>query len=437
MKPVVEVENLSKLYRLGGIGATSLRESLETLLGRGRAPKKVASSSLAEDRAGPEADSFWALKDVSFSVQPGEVVGILGRNGAGKSTLLKILSRITEPTSGRAILRGRVVSLLEVGTGFHPELTGRENIFLNGAILGMKRAEIAKKFDEIVAFAEVGKFIDTPVKRYSSGMFVRLAFAVAAHLEPEILLIDEVLAVGDAGFQKKCLGKMDQVANEQGRTVFFVSHNIAAVSALCDNVLLIEGGRCVMRDTPARVISHYFSSIMPEDQATDGQVFWHSPPERPGNDLVSLCGLKLCGAAGLPQSTFEAEEAFAVEIYFEVKQRLRGARFNLSLSTLEGEVAFVATDQLYQKETLDPGEYRSTCFVPGRLLNRRKYRVGLHFGIPGDRMLIDQADYLEVTIGGAGNQATIFPDHSWPGVVCPRIEWKVEACAALQPSNAG
>ena len=203
-----------------------------------------------------------------------QVVGILGRNGAGKSTLLKILSRITEPTAGRAILRGRVVSLLEVGTGFHPELTGRENIFLNGAILGMKRAEIAAKFDEIVEFAEVGNFIDTPVKRYSSGMYVRLAFAVAAHLEPEILLIDEVLAVGDAAFQKKCLGKMGEVASKHGRTVFFVSHNMGAVRSLCEDAILIDGGRLVMSGKPGPVISHYLSASLPAEGGTDGEVAW-------------------------------------------------------------------------------------------------------------------------------------------------------------------
>jgi lipopolysaccharide transport system ATP-binding protein len=438
MKPVVEVENLSKLYRLGAIGASSLRETVGSFLGKRTRPGGRSAAAkdkdMAGDRLGPVPNSFWALKDVSFSIQPGEVVGILGRNGAGKSTLLKILSRITEPTGGRAILRGRVVSLLEVGTGFHPELTGRENIFLNGAIMGMKRAEIAAKFDEIVEFSEVGQFLDTPVKRYSSGMYVRLAFAVAAHLEPEILLIDEVLAVGDAGFQKKCLGKMDEVATKHGRTVFFVSHNISAVSALCNTVMLIQDGRCVMRDTPAKVIGQYFSSIAPEDQAGDGQIIWRADGTAPGNDWVGLRGIKLSANEGLAQSSFEADEPFAVEIHFVVKQRLRGARFNLSFSTLEGETAFVATDHLYQFEILDPGEYRSTCHIPGGLLNRRKYRVGLHFGIPGDRMILDQADYLEVTIGGAGNQATIFPDHSWPGVVCPKIEWKVER---FSPEPAG
>ncbi|HEY3897775.1 MAG TPA: ABC transporter ATP-binding protein [Chthoniobacter sp.] len=428
MKPVVEVDKLSKLFRLGTIGASSLRESVERAFGRKKTAPTAAvkDSRIANDRMGPEPNTFWGLKDVSFSVQPGEVVGILGRNGAGKSTLLKILSRITEPTSGRAILRGRVVSLLEVGTGFHPELTGRENIFLNGAIMGMKRAEIAAKFDQIVEFSEVSTFLDTPVKRYSSGMYVRLAFAVAAHLEPEILLIDEVLAVGDAGFQKKCLGKMDEVATKHGRTVFFVSHNISAVSALCDNVMLIDNGRFVMRDTPAAVISHYFSSTLPDGKESDGQVVWPDDASAPGNQFASLCGIKLCGPDGIPQNTFEADEPFFVEVHFKARQRLRGARFNLQFSTLEGEIAFVATDHLYQFEVLEPGEYRSTCHIPGKLLNRRKYRVGLHFGIPGDRMLIEQADYLEVTIGGSGNQATIFPDYSWPGVVCPAVEWHVE-----------
>ena len=202
---------------------------------------------------GDEVEEFWALKDVSFEVKQGEVLGIIGRNGAGKSTLLKILSRITEPDRGRAILRGRVASLLEVGTGFHPELTGRENIFLNGAILGMKRAEIKRKFDEIVAFAEVERFLDTPVKRYSSGMYVRLAFAVAAHLEPEILVVDEVLAVGDVEFQKKCLEKMKDVASRQGRTILFVSHNMAAVESMCGSALLLVDGRCIARgDTSSR-----------------------------------------------------------------------------------------------------------------------------------------------------------------------------------------
>src|SRR6187431_2374709 len=249
MKPIIKVDKLGKRYRLAARQASygSLRD---TLAGMARAPLR------ALQRNGESAQPFiWALRDASFEVTPGEAVGIIGRNGAGKSTLLKLLSRITQPTTGRIELYGRIVSLLEVGTGFHPELTGRENISLNGAILGMSRREIARKFDEIVAFAEVEKFVDTPAKHYSSGMYMRLAFAVAAHLEPEILIVDEVLAVGDAGFQKKCLGKMGEVAAKQGRTVLFVSHNMAAIRGLCDRALLISDGQLAMQGSPAEVIS--------------------------------------------------------------------------------------------------------------------------------------------------------------------------------------
>lgn len=243
--PIIEVQNLSKFYYLGTVGATTLRESFE----------RWRLGTRGKERQSP-SNTLWALKDVSFSVGQGEIIGIIGRNGAGKSTLLKILSKITEPTSGRATLRGRVASLLEVGTGFHPELTGRENVYLNGAILGMRRAETDKKFDEIVAFAGIEKFVDTPVKHYSSGMYVRLAFAVAAHLEPEILLVDEVLAVGDAEFQKKCLGKMCEVA-KSGKTVLFISHNMAALQKLCPQSLLLREGRLVMQGTTDTAIEKY------------------------------------------------------------------------------------------------------------------------------------------------------------------------------------
>lgn len=249
--PVISVRNLGKQYHLGAaLAHDTLRDQLAHLvksLGR-RAPRR-------------EAESFWALRDVSFDVQPGEVIGVIGRNGAGKSTLLKILSQITEPTAGEIRVRGRLASLLEVGTGFHPELTGRENIFLNGAILGMSRAEIKSKFDEIVAFAEVEKFLDTPVKRYSSGMYVRLAFAVAAHLEPEILVVDEVLAVGDAQFQNKCLGKMESVAKQGGRTVLFVSHNMTAVQMLCGRAVHLAGGRLVGVGPVEEQIRHYLDDV--------------------------------------------------------------------------------------------------------------------------------------------------------------------------------
>jgi lipopolysaccharide transport system ATP-binding protein len=266
----IVVDNLSKRYLIGHRFASdghykysALRDTVAREI-RNFARKAADLVSGHQVVQGDEIEEFWALKDVSFQVKEGEVLGIIGRNGAGKSTLLKVLSRITEPTEGRVTLRGRVASLLEVGTGFHPELTGRENIFLNGAVLGMTQREIRRKFDEIAAFAEIEKFLDTPVKHYSSGMYVRLAFAVAAHLEPEILVIDEVLAVGDADFQKKCLGKMNEVSQRDGRTVLFVSHNLAAVSALCDRALLIAKGRILLEGPVESVIERYANTRVPE-----------------------------------------------------------------------------------------------------------------------------------------------------------------------------
>ncbi|HEY0866261.1 MAG TPA: ABC transporter ATP-binding protein, partial [Fimbriimonas sp.] len=258
-RPIIEIEGVGKRYRIGGPAEPylSLRDEIA---------KKL---SPARRRAEAEKQDFWALKDVSFSVNQGEAVGIIGRNGAGKSTLLKILSQITPPTTGKITMRGRVGSLLEVGTGFHPELSGRENIYLNGAILGMTRREIARKFDEIVAFAEVERFLDTPVKRYSSGMYVRLAFAVAAHLEPEILIVDEVLAVGDAQFQQKCLGKMQDVSRNEGRTVLFVSHNMAAVRTLCARGVVLQQGLLTAESDIAGAISQYQGALWNERPALE------------------------------------------------------------------------------------------------------------------------------------------------------------------------
>ena len=267
----IRVENLSKRYKIGVRRDDTLRDAIVNVFKRSNV-KTLERSNVD--------DTIWALRDVSFEVKRGEVVGIIGRNGAGKSTLLKILSRITEPTSGRAIINGRVGSLLEVGTGFHPELTGRENIYLNGAILGMTRAEIDRKFDEIVAFSEIEKFLETPVKRYSSGMYVRLAFAVAAHLEPEILLVDEVLAVGDAAFQKKCLGKMGDVAKE-GRTVLFVSHNLIALRSLCPRAIWLERGKISDEGPSSDVVANYL-------KLQDTDIY-----EQKWNDMVSAPGTTL------------------------------------------------------------------------------------------------------------------------------------------------
>jgi homopolymeric O-antigen transport system ATP-binding protein len=284
-QPIIDVRSVSKAYRLGAIGATSLKDEVTRLWERAR-----GGASNSSTRASRE---FWALRDVSFDVQPGEVVGIIGKNGAGKSTLLKILSRITQQTSGEITLRGRVASLLEVGTGFHPDLSGRENIFLNGAILGMSKVEIRRKFDEIVAFAEVEPFIDTPVKRYSSGMYVRLAFAVAAHLEPEILIVDEVLAVGDASFQKKCLGKMRDVSSREHRSVLFVSHNMAAMQALCQRVVWLHDG-CVKDDGPTSQVSLRYLTAMNET-ATNNVA---ARTDREGDGSVRLTGATVSAADG-------------------------------------------------------------------------------------------------------------------------------------------
>ncbi len=291
MKPAIRVDNLSKLYRIGSRPAHDYRTLQDTLVGAVTAPWR-RFRALAQP-AGDGAEAFWALKDVGFEVQPGETLGVIGRNGAGKSTLLKILSRVTEPTRGRVELRGRLGSLLEVGTGFHSELTGRENIYLNGAILGMTRREITRKFDEIVAFAGVDPFLDTPVKRYSSGMYVRLAFAVAAHLEPEILVVDEVLAVGDVEFQKKCLGKMRQVGAE-GRTVLFVSHSIGALQGLCRRGLLLHKGQVVLEDTIGRAVAAYLRSVE-QDAGEDLSV----RTDRRGRGAVRLTAVQVTTLDGL------------------------------------------------------------------------------------------------------------------------------------------
>ncbi|MEX2400213.1 MAG: polysaccharide ABC transporter ATP-binding protein [Rhodothermales bacterium] len=260
-RPIIEIEHLSKLYRLGTIGYGSLRTSASAWLARRRGGAvPVPFSGIHPAQAGPRPNTFWALRDFSATVREGEIVGVIGRNGAGKSTLLKLLSRITEPTAGRAVVHGTVGSMLEVGAGFHSELSGRDNIFLSGAILGMKKAEISRRLDEIIGFADIGAFIDTPVKRYSSGMYVRLAFAVTAHLEPDILLIDEVLAVGDAAFQKRCLGRMKDAAAEHGRTVLFVSHNLGAIQRLCERCLLLDRGRLQSAGDPRSMVAEYLSN---------------------------------------------------------------------------------------------------------------------------------------------------------------------------------
>ena len=415
-EPIIQVKNLSKEYKIG-IDTTykTLSGSITDTL---RSPLSVLKNFNKQN------ESFWALKDINFEVNRGEVVGIIGRNGAGKSTLLKVLSRITHPTEGEVRLRGRVGSLLEVGTGFHPELTGRENVYFNGAILGMKKREIEDKFEEIVKFSGVEKFLDTPVKRYSSGMYVRLAFAVAAHMEPEILIVDEVLAVGDAQFQKKCLGKMSEVA-EGGRTVLFVSHNMGAVRTLCNRVILIEEGKLTLGGEPSQVISTYLSSRTTNNSEIEGQILWTGDKViPPGTDEICLRGLRVTGPDGIPQSIFEADKVIKVEIFYEIKKPIRGQRFNLYVLTQEGEIAFLATDYGFRKESESPGVYKSECIIPEKLLNIRSYIIAISCDIPGVKILIPREEYLNISISGAGNQASTFPE-GWPGVVCPHLNWNI------------
>ena len=410
----IRVQNLSKRYRIG-----MLQQRYDTLGDHLMHVAKKWVRRLSQSNPGDE--TIWALKDVSFEVNKGDVIGVVGRNGAGKTTLLKILSRITEPTEGYAQVHGRMGSLLEVGTGFHPELTGRENIFLNGAILGMKKGEIKRKFDEIVAFAEVEKFLETPVKRYSSGMYVRLAFSVAAHLEPEILVVDEVLAVGDVSFQKKCLGKMGEVAGE-GRTVLFVSHNMGAVRQLCDRALLIKEGRVVCDGDTSSVINTYLS--LDSLQEAEGEISW---PENqgPGGEEIKLRRIRLVSPDGRVRSTFDVEKPIRVEIRYQVLRKLRGLRLRLALLTTQGEMAFQTTDQNSRGDEIEPGTYLSTCVINGGLLNRGRYVIRVGGNIPGVKRLLPAREYLSFDTVGAGNQGSYYPEN-WPGVVCPRLEWTVE-----------
>jgi lipopolysaccharide transport system ATP-binding protein len=369
---VISVEEVSKKYligrRLGGY--STLRDAIASSVSASfRRFHSVLSSTPAAGRTSQSIHEFWALKDVSFEVGEGDVIGIIGKNGAGKSTLLKILSRITRPTSGRVRIRGRVASLLEVGTGFHAELTGRENIFLNGAILGMKRNEIKRKFDEIVAFAEVEQFLDTPVKRYSSGMYVRLAFAVAAHLDPEILLVDEVLAVGDSEFQKKCLGKMDSVAR-QGRTVFLVSHNTTTISRLCNSVIVLSQGRVTGTDRPDRAIAGYIQQSLSQGAAVEfdeGSHLVKSP--------LQIRKAAVLSSAGTPSDTLLLGSDVCIMLTVQVAEQVSQARIGLGLYAEGVRLGTIHTPPI---DFPQPGLHVLTCKLPGSMLLPNFYT--LHAG---------------------------------------------------------
>jgi lipopolysaccharide transport system ATP-binding protein len=350
---VIKVEGLSKRFLISHVHQerySTLREAL------GARARNLLSRKTDAERKEKE-EEFWALQDVNFEVKQGDRIGIIGRNGAGKSTLLKILSRITDPTRGKVTLDGRIASLLEVGTGFHPELTGRENIFLNGSILGMKRAEIRSKFDEIVAFAEVEKFLDTPVKRYSSGMYVRLAFAVAAHLEPEILIVDEVLAVGDIQFQKKCLGKMEEVSTNQGRTVLFVSHNMSTLKSLCSSILYLNQGRVISQGPVESIIKEYLD----ENKIAGGSgTIPKEYPRKFKTDEARFCAIGMTTMDGKSRNEFGFGEDFRISIKVEVLKKIEQVLVNVIICTVTGETVILTADTkdaVYQPRDFEPGQY--------------------------------------------------------------------------------
>lgn len=412
----IKVEGLGKQFRIGG-----RQESYKTL-----------QDTIAEFLYSPlrhirklykrDNNTIWALKDVSFEIRRGEVVGIIGRNGAGKSTLLKILSRITEPTSGYADIYGRVGSLLEVGTGFNLELTGRDNVYLSGAILGMKKSEIGRKFDEIVAFAEVEKFIDTPVKHYSSGMYLRLAFAVAAHLEPDILLIDEVLAVGDARFQKKCLGKMEDVS-KKGRTVLFISHNMAAVQNLCMRAIVLQEGRKTFESGASEAIEYYLSS--------DGNDEWLN--EKRGknggpivdDEVIEVRSLRI-GQDNRDTGNFFTGRPITVGIHYRIKRKTPGLRIGFDLYTSDGSLVFRSyNDDMHEKESLspqEPGVYHAEAIVPGNFLNEQEYRIELTVGIYMIRWITKGEHSLRFHMLRMDGVNNAYADKR-PGSILPNLNW--------------
>ena len=421
---VITVENLGKRYRIGVARkrAQNLREALKRLP---LAPFRYLQTRL---RGATDEEILWALKDVSFEVKQGEVLGVIGRNGAGKSTLLKILSRITDPTEGHALIRGRVNSLLEVGTGFHPELTGRENIFMNAAMHGMKRSEILAKLDEIIAFAEVEKFIDTPVKFYSSGMYVRLAFAVAAHLEPEILIIDEVLAVGDADFQKKCMGKMGDVAHH-GRTVLFVSHNMLAVKELCSRCVLLSHGSLELDGASAQVVAKYLSG----EKQFDGEVVWQNPEEAPGNHQARLKAVRII-SQGMPTGAPPVDHEIEVQIdYWNLEDN--GRRLvSIWLVNAMGQAIFTSANLPSASLELDPwvqcpypkGLFRTRCVIPAFLLNPGQHSIDLYLNSRGtDDNIITEKSVIAFSVAESDRMRTEYFGE-WIGAIRPLLHWETE-----------
>ncbi len=419
MKPIVKIEKLKKLYRIGGLNPAylTLREAvggalLRPFRGRGA------------NGAGTSPNEFWALSGVSFDVYPGELIGIIGRNGAGKSALLKIMSRVTKPTRGRAALYGRVGSLLEVGTGFHPDLTGRENVFLNGAILGMRKAEISRKFDEIVAFSEVEKFIDTPVKWYSSGMNVKLAFSVAAHLEPEILIMDEVLAVGDAAFQQKCLDKMNDI-RQQGRTIFFVSHNMPAITRLCKRAILLEKGKIISDGPSQAVVNDYMTASW----NASAEKVWEDRSEAPGSDVVRLKAVRIIDTEGQTTGAVDIRQPVGIEIEYEVIEQGHPLLPSIEVFSEEGLNLFSAhdTEAEWRRRPRPAGGYKSVAWVPGNLLAEGNLLVNVSImsHVPVTRLHVNERSAVAFQVIDTQGEDSARGDYigPMPGLLRPLLRW--------------
>ena len=421
----IKVENLSKRYRIGfeQQRKDSLAEVIFDWFSKPiRNYRRLRSLTQFDHQLQDSQDTIWALKDINFTIQPGEVIGVIGNNGAGKSTLLKVLSRITYPTNGKVELKGRVSSLLEVGTGFHPELTGRENVYLNGTILGMTKKEIDRKFDEIVEFSGVSKFIDTPVKFYSSGMRVRLAFSVAAHLEPEILLIDEVLSVGDAAFQRKSLGKMEEVS-KRGRTVLFVSHNMGAVRSLCTRGILLKDGHLAMDGDVDQVINAYLTG---NEVSAEGKVVF-SEKDIPDDKEFGILSIELLSLTGEVKSTFQIDEGFEIHIKYKIIEPVKNQRINLRFITSLGETVFATYEdaQIREGYIREPGTYKAICQIPPNLLNNLTYRIRIGFDSPGYKVLIPGKEYLRVDIVDT-SEGYRYAEGAFDGPIRPKAEWSVE-----------
>jgi len=427
---VIKVENLSKQYRLGVIGHGTLYKDLQSWWARVRGREDPNVRITEQTGPGLDGERFWALQDISFEVKQGEVLGIIGRNGAGKTTLLKILSRVTTPTKGVAKIKGRVVSLLEIGTGFHPELTGRENVYLNGAILGMTKAEIERKFDEIVDFSGLEKFIDTPVKRYSSGMYVRLAFAVAAHLEPEILLVDEVLAVGDVQFQKKCLGKMGEVARG-GRTILFVSHNMGAIRNLCGRALLIDKGGLVSDAVAEHTIAKYLDQNLIEgavaseaeiEERMEGVV-------RRSNPFVRFQEIALLDRAGQTRRLFNSDEDIIISITFECLQAVQDLHVMVEVVD-ENAVPILMTRNVDDPnvtvgfQQLEPGVYKASCVLTRNTFGGRHFFLTVHLVYPKtEHIYVNKILEFEVKFQGYNNSYGGSEDI----FIRPQLNWTIQA----------